>query len=459
MIKRLIKPSIELKKIVIDYNTSVNETNAEEYISKIGQYPFVVFNGLIIDYKYFIDFKLSNDQFLPKLEMKFRDFSNKMIDQLFPLDNSIISVYIKSSSEYLQPIRMDFKVMQFNPIKNGITNEEVIYSIVGTLDVAGLYYTLFSSYNGTSFDTMKAICNEIKLGFASNISNSNDTQTWINPADNKIDFIKNVMAVSYKGDESFLISYIDFYYNLNYIDVEAQFADSTKDLQGIQNDTFVLKEGGETLTSLLLTNHPDAYSTSNYISKFNILNESTNVNLSIGYFGAIRYYKKIEREISIYTIDAISNVGNKDTIVLKSNSDGTNDNINNFGGSHVFYGTIDTDNIHENYHYATMQNSRNLNFFQKVRMKVILRQPNFNLYRFQMIQVKLYKMQELDDKYRYNINGKITDVANKNIYEDKLNKRLSGDWMIIGINFKFSPDSGWEQEVNLTRRELGVSEL
>ncbi len=101
----------------------------------------------------------------------------------------------------------------------------------------------------------------------------------------------------------------------------------------------------------------------------------------------------------------------------------------------------------------------NLNFLQKVRMKVVLSKPNFNLYRFQMISVKLYKMQEIDSKLRYNNNAKINDLANKNIYEDKLNMRLSGDWMITGINYCFSNSNGWEQEINLARRELGVSKI
>lgn len=460
MITRLVKPSIELKNITINYDKSIEDSNAEDYVSKIGLYPFVMFNGLIIDYKQFVDFKILNDDFTPKLELVFRDYSNLMIDSLFPLDDSIISVYIKSPSEHLQPIRMDFKIMQFNPVKNGISSEDVVYSLVGYLDVTALYFSLFSSHKGTSFEVIKEICKSIGLGFASNVTGTNDAQVWINPANNKKDFIKTIVSSAYRGDESFMVSYIDFYYNLNYIDVEAQFSDSTKGLMGISNDTFIVRDGSnEELCTLLLTNHPDAYSKNNYIARYNILNESTNVNLDIGYFGALRYYKKIERELNIYTVNALSNNANNDTIILKSNSDPSPQNLNNFGGNHTYYGTIDSDNLHVNYHYATIQNTMNLRFLQKVRMKVILRQPNFNLYRFQMIEVKLYKMQEVDSKNRYIGDETVESLAGKNLYEDKLNKRLSGDWMITGINIRFSPSSGWEQEVNLAKRELGVSEL
>ena len=70
------------------------------------------------------------------------------------------------------------------------------------------------------------------------------------------------------------------------------------------------------------------------------------------------------------------------------NSDTSTENLNNFGGAHVYYGTIDTDNMHENFHYAIMQNNRNVEYFQKVRMKIILSQPNFNLYRNNVLSSK-----------------------------------------------------------------------
>jgi len=389
MISVSVKSNIELKKILIDYNKTLDENTAGDYVSKIGLYPFVIFNGLILDYKRFINFKISSDEFLPKLEMTFKDYSNKMFDSLFPLDDSIISVFLKSPSESLKPIRMDFKIVEFNPIKNGLKSQEIIYKLVGLLDVSALYFTSYGSYRGTSYDVTKQICTEIGIGFASNIQNTNDAQTWINPADKKIIFLQSLAKASYKNDTAFILSYIDLYYNLNFIDIERQFADSTANLKGIMNDSTLIKDGNEELKSLFLTNHPDAASSNIFITRYNILNESTQVNLEIGYFGEARYYKKIERELDVYTVDALSDIGNSDTIVLKSNSDTDTDNLNNFGGMHIFYGTIDTDNMHENYHYAMMLNHRNLNFFQKVRMKVILSQPNFNLYRFQMIKVKL----------------------------------------------------------------------
>jgi hypothetical protein len=460
MITRLIRPSIELQKIDIKYNDDVQDGNANDFVSRIGLYPFVIINGLILEYRYFVNFVLKNDQFLPKLEMKFKDLSNKMIDELFPLDDTTISIFIKSPSENLMPVRMDFKVTEFNPVKNDVNNEETIYSLEGILNVNGLYNSPYWSKQDTSFNVLKELANMTGLGFATNIQSTDDKMIWINPADINLDFIKMVTMSSYKDDESFLWSYVDFYYNLTYVDIETQFNDTTEGLEGVNSNKYLL-DNAENTTPLFLTNHPDSYGSSLFISKYNIVNSSTKTNLEIGYNYFIKYYNTIEKNLSGLLLDTISSSGDNGDIVLKANNEKGNnsDSLYNTNWNGDFLGKVDIDNMHKNFYYSLIQNERNMKYFQKIKMKVILTTPNFNLYRFQMIKVKLYKMQELDSKTRTTPPENRSALANKNIYEDKLNKRLSGNWMISGINYTFSIDGGWQQEINLVRRELGDSKL
>jgi hypothetical protein len=455
-----VKPSIVLQKIDIQYNDNVSDDNANDFISKVGFYPFVIINGLILEYQYFVKFVLRNDQFLPKLEISFRDKSNKITDELFPLDDAIISIFIKSPSEILMPVRMDFKVTVFNPVKNEVNNEDVVYTLEGILNVNGLYHSPYWAKNNTSFNVLKELANEIGLGFATNIQNTDDKMIWINPSDINLDFIKATTMVSYKDDESFLWSYVDFYYNLNYIDIETQFGDTTEGLEGINSNKYIMDDANN-ITPLYLTNHPDSYGSSLFISKYNIDNSSTKINLDIGYNFFIKYYDTIEKNLAGFVLDTISNIGDNGDIVLKSNNEngGNSDSLYQQNVTNDFCGRIDIDNMHKNFYYASVQNERNMKYFQKIKMKVVLSTPNFNLTRFQMIQVKLYKIQELDNKTRTTPPENRDKLANKNIYEDKLNKRLSGNWMISGINYTFSSDSGWQQEINLVRRELGDSQI
>jgi hypothetical protein len=48
--------------------------------------------------------------------------------------------------------------------------------------------------------------------------------------------------------------------------------------------------------------------------------------------------------------------------------------------------------------------------------------------------------------------GKIDWDANK------LNQRLSGEWLITTINYTFNKVGGFSQELTLVRRELGFNE-
>jgi hypothetical protein len=113
-----------------------------------------------------------------------------------------------------------------------------------------------------------------------------------------------------------------------------------------------------------------------------------------------------------------------------------------------YIGKQDSDNVHDKYLLAERQNGNNIKYLQKVKIKIIIFNLNLNLYRFQNINMELYKMEELDSS-----GTKSLETA----YNDKLNKSLSGDWLITGINFNFSMVSGNSQEITLVKREINLS--
>ena len=175
MINVLDRPTIKLIELEINIEDTNEDEKMEEHSRDIGKYPYVQIGGLVISANDFINFKLFNNKFLPKIELQFRDATYKMIDPLFPIDNSKLSLFIRSNSETLMPVRMDFKITEFNPIKNKDgDNQDIIFSLVGVLDVDYLYNTTFVSYKDTSFNTIRNIVKDAQLGFASNIDNNVD---------------------------------------------------------------------------------------------------------------------------------------------------------------------------------------------------------------------------------------------------------------------------------------------
>jgi len=446
MIKVIHRPKITVKPIELVYNENATDDALKFNTEVLGRFPLLYFNNLPLDINDIEYFKLSNDEFFPHFEMVFKDSSNQLKEDLYPMDNTILSVFIKARSEYLMPVRMDFKVTDFRTIKYTRTESNVIrLKAVGILDINSLYGMNFKSYKGTSYDVLKKIAIENNLGFASNINDTNDEMTWINPAQYTFSFIKELTKKAYKDDSSFMWSYIDFYYNLCFVDIEGQLADDISDQQAALN--FVDYNKKEEILPLKLTNHPDFNTTNMYISKYNLVNQTTKVNLELGYKHYIRWYDKLDTTFNSVILDTISTEGAEgNQIIMKGQPDEDYDLIDTIINGE-YMGKLDTDNVHKNFMYSQKQNMNNLDFLQKIRMSVTLTHPNFNLNRFQKVKVELYELSDILKKSKKYDN--IYDVD-----KDKINQRLSGEWLVTGINYKFSIKEGNVQEVTLVKREL-----
>ena len=105
----------------------------------------------------------------------------------------------------------------------------------------------------------------------------------------------------------------------------------------------------------------------------------------------------------------------------------------------VFGGRVDLSNVHKNYLYADVLNSRNLTDLSKIVVTLEIPQCNFNLYKFQKIRIQF-------------INEAPT------IAEEDLNqKRISGEWMIVDIKFSWQATGSkgtTVQTVTAVRKEL-----
>lgn len=452
MIEVISRSNKKLVTLKMEYKKDVKDKDAKDYSDSIGKLPYVVINGVTIESKDITYFMLYNDKFLPEIEMIFEDPTNRISDNNYPLDQQLVSILIRSNSELLMPIRMDFYITNFSAVKNKSgDSDNKVYRLTGELNVP--YYIKNSSFKGTSYDCLKKISEDTDLGFASNIEKTNDSMVWINCG---IDYVRKqipeIVKKSYINDNTFTWAYVDFYYNLNYIDIEKQMHEVTKNTSTMSGTEYI--SGNQRTIPLILSNHPDKNSTNLYIDKFNLINNSTDVNFTIGYQPYIYYYDSTDKNFAIFKLDTISTKGdNNNLIVMKGQPKDNNYNINQ--RKNYFLGKVDQNNCHKNYLYADKLNEHNLEFLQKIRMNIILKNINFQLYRFQLVRLELYKILEIDD----NLNPITSnDIKNaKNQYRYKLNERLSGDWLIIGINFRYVKKKGLGklvQEVMLAKREL-----
>lgn len=465
MIKVIERPSIVLKEINFKFSDNNSSGKIKEVSNDIGRFPLVQIGGQIIEGTQINYLKLYNDQFLPRIKMRFGDSSGLLLDQLFPIDDSVVKTFIQSSNDNLNPIRMDFKITSFIPNKSTAgDNNNVIIDLEGILNVNNLYNSPFKSYNSTSFNILKKLSLESQLGFASNIDDTNDKMVWINPADLNLTFIQEVVKSSFKSIDTFLFAYVDFYYNLNYIDIETALNEDIKEQKAYVGNKFMFnettaKDAINQTEKLILNNHPEHINSNFYIDKYTVANTSTGVNLDIGYLYVSTYYDINGNTIYNLKLDTISTVGDDGKNIIMKGGLGEVSELARTSCVNDYDGKIDTDNVHQYFLYANKSNERNLKYLQKVKMVININTANFNLYRFQKVKVRMYRINEFNkntevaEKYK-TMSTNSTGTSDKTIEdEDKMNQRLSGEWLITSINYNYG-DNKFDQEVTLVRREL-----
>lgn len=418
----------------IKFNLSgIPDQSKEEFASGLGYVPFVWYNSYQIEPNNIKFFSLFNDGILPRVKILFVDPVNLLSDTGFPLDDSKVQVFLNSRDRNIKSIFMQFKITNFS------LNDCNKYSIEGTCDVSKMYTRKFKAYKDkTSNETLQELCKEMGLGFYTNIDNTDDKMTWINPANPNIDFIEDVLLTSYKSDEAYMTGYVDYYYSFNYVDIEKELSRNVDDQLGIHVnglEQILNLPNKDKVSKLFLTNDKSMKNSPNYFEDYRILNNSTQISLEKGYLNKVKFYDTIKKEFLIFDVDSITTTGDK-TIILKSGPQ--DNNFFNDNAVTTYTGKIDTDNMHKNYNYSYIQNTQNIDDLKKIGIEVIMPNPNYNFYRYQKIKVLLSNQ---------------TSTPSQSIVIN----RLSGDWLIIDIKFVFK-DSKIRQYMTLVKRELELSQ-
>jgi hypothetical protein len=396
----------------------------------LGNFPVVFYGEYQIDYNDIIYFSIYYMEGLPCISITFNDSLNLMRDKGFPLDDMKIKIFLNPRSLQLKEILLQFKITHFKAGNN--------CRIDGVIDVNLLHISEYKSYpNMTSFYTLRQICKDAGLGFNTNISDTNDVMTRINPGNKVNYFIMEITESSYLSDNSFMYTFIDYYYNLNYIDVAKELERNADNDYGVTDNTLgsVLNlDEKESVTKLIFSNDESFRETNMYFSTYDIINNSTEISLETGYTSVINYYDESSKEILTFNIDSITSKGDK-TIILKGLPQ---DNEFYKLNKTIYYtGRMDEDNTHKNYPYALIHNEKNLFELGKIGLRLNMGIPNYSVYKFQKIKVFISNQ---------------THTPSANLK----NERLSGDWIISDISYVFS-NGEFKQVIDVIKRELELS--
>lgn len=428
-------PNISPTEISIDIN-NFSPKDTESLSKGIGFIPFIWYNGLQISYSDISTFTLKYQNTIPVINLIFKDTFGIMRQDGFPLDDSIITIFINSRSKSLRSIKMDFKILSF---KDFGSDE---YSIFGSCDIPKLYIRKFESIrNSTSHESLRQTSKQIDIGFCSNIENTNDKMTWIRPGSPSYDFIDDLVKKSYISDSSFLYYYIDFYYNLCFVDISKELSrDVSNELMinsfGYSDTQIVDEKSSEEEIKMILTTDKSFESSVGYIENFEIINKSTKISLENSYRVSSKIYNSNQKEFLMFDLETQTSDGDK-SIILKGRPTDQSFFKENVDG--IWLGKQDTDNSHSNYNYSEIQNRINLDEITKIGAILTLSNPNFNLYKFQKITIIF----SVDKQTPSNT--------------DQFLKRITGDWLISDIEFNFNGDR-LTQKIKVIKTELSMSD-
>jgi hypothetical protein len=414
----------------IEFDTTNNAEDNNEIGFGLGFTPFFWYNTIQIPERDIKSLELFHDGITPMVSITFIDTLDLMRKEGSPLDDTRFEIFLSSGSENLKSIHLRFK------LKNFQTNKGKSYTIVGTVDLSDFYKVVYKSYTGTSFEVLKTISKDLKLGFNSNINNTTDSMKWTNTGMLFKDFVSNIINHSYISDTSFMLGYIDHYWCFNYVDIEKEWNRDISGDVGVNSQGMSqiaeAKSDSEKILPMVLTNDPSENSTCFYFSSHKVNNNSTHQSLDKGHFTRTKYYDSNTKSFLIFDVDSLSS--NKDEIMSLKGSPGDEKSFKeNYRTNYL--GRADMENIHENYHYSETQNRINLDNLVKVTADLVLPQANYNLYKYQKIKVNF-------------INLKRTEGS-----PSMMDERISGEWIVIDIRYTWKGGK-LSQKLKIARKEL-----
>lgn len=440
MITQIFPPTLKLSPITVKYE---EETGTATVITAdgMGIFPVVYYNGYAISHGDILSFRLYHDGVLPKCKVSFIDSANLIKDSGTPKDGMTFDIFINSKTASLKSIHLKFKLEKHRESMFGAK-----YTFNGTLHIPSendknfkLYEQQSPTYEKTtSYKAITQICKDLGLGFNSNISDTDDMMTWIFNGDKGYQIIENLVKKSYISDISFMGAYIDYYYCMNYVDVEKECRRDNSNDSGIETGGISVNSSDNQQVKMLLNNEISANKSSFFfLSEPKIKHNNNNKNLIKGVRTKVKFYDNKTKKFEVYDIEGTTSDGTE-TEILKGAPNDKKGFLSNT--STRLLGKIDTENVHKNYLYAEELNRRNLDELGNIEMVVKLPTINLNYYIYQKAKVVL-------------VNQRTSPTNQSNFrYE------YTGDWTISAIEFKMSKEAGMKtfyQEMKLIRKELG----
>lgn len=429
-------------------------------------FPLVQINKHKFGENEIVRFSLDESGFYPTLSVSVVSSDGVFLSRSYPKDGDPISIFVRSKLDEFNPIRLDFEITNVIAGRSTDNTGEVAqYTFIGVLRVPGLYYDHCKAFKDKlSIDTLAEVANELKLGFATNETSTNDKMTWLCPYDTYLKFMKDVTQASYKDEDSFFDTFIDKYYNLNFVNVNSQFGEDFEIEEAL--DSFASGNdynAGQVIekfdSKILLSNINQLRGMGNWISNYTLVSNSGEVIITNGYRRYVQFYDAQgtdEAPVDKYKSHFIEpsntkNVGDDKMLQrgrIKEPEIFKNTNKYKWLGIQE---SLPNGNAHENFMYAHIQNWQNKQEIDKYELKVWLNKCNFNLYRGMRVPLLMIN---IGSQMRMQQSQQPEQAETDKLSFDRF---LSGYYYIKGMQVSWNAaDLVFNQILTLTRREWPI---
>jgi len=444
-------------------------------------------------------FELICDSFLPRLKIHLQTGSLSMIRENRPVDGDRVSIFIRQDLKVFRPIKGDYIIKTViiddgNETEAGGTRLHEIY-IEAILDVPNFIseYTNFHYY-GKAEDALRDAAKRANLGFThtENIDTKYN-QAWY--CNQKLDvYIQHITRHMWRGSDSFFDSWVDPYWNLTVVNVSDILGRKLADDKGatftkLQHIVSTYGQDGpyisndhdtkeESKVPKILTNMSSFESTSFYVKKWLITNNSSTVSRDVGIQENLHqyidnyglgdaekdsrgmveagvWYNQEKKAAGYMTFNGPREVyrgarkGNyKDQLTQVKNNvvqiESDEDNSKNLSMND---NSMASGNVYKMYKVAEYHNYINLRELDKQYMTVWMRGMNLSIIRGDKIPVLLY---EQDDSAFMNSNRQLD-------FSHVLDRQACGWFYIKELTYRYRSEGGaasdWQTICVLSRKE------
>lgn len=497
-----IKKSIKVDELSMPINKSNDIFNNKQYndINVLGiNYPLICINNIFLGQEEITYMEIDCTNFIPNIILNINPKNIGLLTKGAIKDGDIISIFIRTSSDVITPIRCDF-IINRNRVNgfdiNNPNNDTNIY-LIGELFIPKIHSSKDNIYTkGTSKDALKDVCKKLGIGFAFNDQdNTTDNQLWFCPKKKISEYILDITNHSWKDEESFFKSWIDLYYNLNFINVNKMLI-STEDIditiktlsKLMQNESPIdTSEKNAKAQIKLLSNGEMNENTQFFIYDVKPVNNSSNITTYTGakiinnmFIHNQNFYNKGDNPyISLNNVQTYDVRKLNDYIILRGRTSYNENNANANDMSHanldvedintqnewrgIQYTISDIDvdnkinqwsgNVNINYNRSASHNKINNAELDKMYIKVMVAGPCLQIMRGEKIPVLIYFQDEMSIS---NINSKDNKLYN-------INKLYSGYYFVDGYKIYYTNNnsdkgmlSNFKTEFILKRREWPI---